>query len=97
MALTNHMLQHMENNNNVAANVPAVNPQFQGLAEFQTMQPPTFHGEYNPTAVENWLIKIEKIFEVVVRTDDHKVTYATYMLVGKAKHWWRGALALLQA
>ena len=34
MALTNRMLQHMETNNNVVVNIPTVNPQFQGLAEF---------------------------------------------------------------
>ena len=44
VALTNHMLQHMENNNNVAANILVVNPQFQGLVEFQRMQPQTFRG-----------------------------------------------------
>ena len=64
------MLQHMENNNNVATNVATVNPQFQGLAKFQRMQSPTFHEEYNPTAAENWLMKIKKIFEVMVYTDD---------------------------
>ena len=37
VALTNRRLQHMENNNNVATNVPTLNPQFQGLAEFQRM------------------------------------------------------------
>ena len=35
MALTSRMLQHIENhNNNVAANISTVNPQFQGLTEF---------------------------------------------------------------
>ena len=61
------------------------------------MQLPSFHREYNLTAAKNWLMKIEKIFEVVACTDDQKVAYITYMLVGEAKHWWRGAHALLQA
>ena len=41
-------------------------------------------------------MKIEKIFDVMVCADDQKVTYATYMLVSEAKHWWRGAHALLR-
>ena len=93
MALTNLMLQHMENNN-VVANVPTVNPQFQRQV---LMQPPTFRGEYNPTAAKNWLMKIERIFKVMICTNDHNDTYGTYKLVDEAEHWWRGACALLQA
>ena len=42
-------------------------------------------------------MKIEKIFEVLTCTNNQKATYATYMLVGEAEHWWRGARALLCA
>ena len=40
---------------------------------------------------------MEKIFEAMACTDEHKVTYATYMLVGEAKYWWKCTKALLQA
>ena len=53
---------------NVVANVLAINLQFQGLSEFQRMQPPSFCVEYNPTIAENWQMKIEKIFKVLTCT-----------------------------
>ena len=56
------------------------------MAEFQSMQLPSFYGEYNPTVAKNWLIKKEKIFEVLNCTNNQKITNATYMLAGEAKH-----------
>ena len=105
MTLTNMILQHLEENGGrngngnghgaVNSDVLRLNPQLYGLIEFKNMQPPLFRGEYNPDVAENQLMHIEKIFEVMACTDEQKVTYATYMLVCKAKHWWKGTKALV--
>ena len=105
--LTNRMLQYLEENRGQNGNgnchvvgngdVLGLNPQFYGLTEFKKMHPLLFRGEYNPTIDESWLMHIEKKFEAMVCTDEQKVTYAAYMLVGEAKHWWKGTKALLQA
>ena len=66
-----------------------MNPQFLGLTElFKKMQLPPFRGKYNPTIAKSWLKQVEKIFEAVACTDEQKVTYATYMPISEAEHWW---------
>lgn len=40
---------------------------------------------------QHWLSKVEKIFTVMGFYEEHKVTYATYMLSGEAEDWWKFA------
>lgn len=40
---------------------------------------------------QHWLSKVEKIFTVMGFYEEHKVTYATCMLSGEAKDWWKFA------
>lgn len=35
-----------------------------------------------------WVIHLEEIFQVIDCNEEHKVTLATFMLRGEAKHWW---------
>ena len=38
---------------------------------------------------EDWISRMEKIFEYLQCTDEQKVRYATFMLERDAEHWWR--------
>ena len=35
-----------------------------------------------------WLAEVEKIFKVMGCPEEHKVNYATFLLVGEAENWW---------
>ena len=50
------------------------------FGEFHKQNPPTFDREPDPMAVENWLLKIEKLLRALKCTDAQKVMYATFAL-----------------
>lgn len=105
VTLTNQVLQLLEeknkaNGNNNGGNnrdILRVNPQVYGLPEFKKAQPPPFQGGYNPVIVEGWLMQMEMIFKTMAYTEEQRIAYATYMLVGEVEYWWRRAKALLEA
>lgn len=59
--------------------------------------PPQFHGEYNPEAIELWIQEIKKIFVAIYCREDRKVTYASFMLVGRTEAWQKNKQRLLEA
>ena len=63
--------------------------------DFLNLRPPTFKGSTNATDAEEWIDKIERIFELMRRevTEDEKVDYATYTLQGEALNWWKAVKA----
>ncbi|XP_057953308.1 uncharacterized protein LOC131147763 [Malania oleifera] len=52
------------------------------------MNPLEFSGGADPTVAENWMQEIEKILTVLHYTDEKRVLYTTYKLIGEAKRWW---------
>nr|POF10405.1 hypothetical protein CFP56_56359 [Quercus suber] len=48
--------------------------------QFHKQNLPTFDGEPNPMASENWLLKMEKLLRALECTDAQKVVYATFAL-----------------
>nr|KYP67766.1 hypothetical protein KK1_024118 [Cajanus cajan] len=74
------------NNNNRAGVAP------NWLDQFQQNHPPTYKGGYDLDAAMNWLIEIEKIFNVMDCPLAQKVKLATFMLTADAHFWWEGAL-----
>ena len=50
------------------------------FGEFHKQNPPTFDGELDPMAVENWLLKMEKLLSAFECTDAQKMVYATFAL-----------------
>ena len=50
------------------------------FGEFHKQNSPTFNGEPDPMAAENWLLKIEKLLRALGCTDAEKVMYATLAL-----------------
>lgn len=66
------------------------------LNEFRRQDPPKFKGEHDPDKADLWLQEIEKIFEILHCTDNAKVEYATYLMIGEAEYWWRGAKKMME-
>ena len=59
------------------------------IEQFKKLSPPSFSGEPDPMVAEQWMMRMEKIFDVLNCPDDKKVSLATFMLEGEAEHWWR--------
>ena len=47
-------------------------------------------------AVENWLLKMEKLLRALEYTDAQKLVYATFAIQGFAERWWTGNECLLR-
>ncbi|XP_057471994.1 uncharacterized protein LOC130760633 [Actinidia eriantha] len=45
-------------------------------------------GATDPLVAEEWLKKLDTIFEVMEVTDEQKLLLATFMLRGEARNWW---------
>ena len=59
------------------------------MEQFKKLNPPSFKGTPNPTEAENWVMQMEKMFDVLKCTDEQRVLFGTFMLEGEAEHWWR--------
>ena len=59
--------------------------------DFLNLKPPAFPGTTNPAVAEEWLKKMERIFQIMRRdiSDEEKVDFATYMLQDEALNWWQ--------
>ncbi|GFZ19560.1 hypothetical protein Acr_28g0002650 [Actinidia rufa] len=56
--------------------------------QFMKLNPPEFVGAIDPLVAEEWLKKLDAIFEVMEVTDEQKLILATFMLRGEAINWW---------
>jgi hypothetical protein len=56
--------------------------------KFLKLDPPTFAGKPDPDAAENWILEIERVFQVLTVPEDKKTLYGTFRLLGAARHWW---------
>uniref|UniRef100_A0A151UES5 CCHC-type domain-containing protein n=2 Tax=Cajanus cajan TaxID=3821 RepID=A0A151UES5_CAJCA len=67
------------------------------LAEFRKCHPPQFKGEADPEVADHWICELEKIFAVLGCSQERRLAYVVYMLIGEAEHWWRGTHHMLTA
>ncbi|XP_027343160.1 probable protein S-acyltransferase 6 [Abrus precatorius] len=51
--------------------------------------PPKFEEGFNPKGAQRWLADVEKVFNAIKCREEHKVSYATYLLCGEAEDWWK--------
>ncbi|XP_057972683.1 uncharacterized protein LOC131160793 [Malania oleifera] len=58
------------------------------IEQFTKMKHPDFLGRVDPTIAENWVHEMEKIHTVLRCTNEQKVLYATFKLIGEAERWW---------
>lgn len=49
----------------------------------------SFNGSVEPLKAGSWFVKFERIFDVMKRSEDDKLSFATFMLKDKAYHWWQ--------
>ncbi|XP_057461053.1 uncharacterized protein LOC130751444 [Actinidia eriantha] len=56
--------------------------------QFMKLNPPEFMGATDPLVAEEWLKKLDIIFEVMEVTDEQKLLLATFMFRGEARNWW---------
>ena len=59
------------------------------IKKFQQLKPLTFQGTPNPMAKKSQLLGIERVFEVLPCTDEHKMTFVTFTFEGAALVWWQ--------
>jgi hypothetical protein len=59
------------------------------LEKFVKLGPTTFRGDPDATKAELWIEEMEKILETMRCSDEQKVTFASFKLVGAAEYWWR--------
>ena len=62
---------------------------------FRKLGPPVFKGTTDPFEAEAWVKRMEKLFTTMGCIDDRRVTFATFMLEGKAGVWWTEEQRLL--
>lgn len=55
-----------------------------------------FDGKVNEVDANNWIERLEKIFNVVSRTKQQKVEFTTYNLLDMANGWWKFTRGLIQ-
>ncbi|XP_058111234.1 uncharacterized protein LOC131254261 [Magnolia sinica] len=60
--------------------------------EFRQHDPPRFKGELDPFVVEVWHTKIARIFYTIQCPTDQRVSLATFLLLGEARHWWSSVM-----
>ncbi|KAF7811920.1 putative TIR-NBS-LRR resistance protein [Senna tora] len=68
----------------------------QALNQFRKYNPPEFDGKFDVQKAETWLMKMEKIFDILEVTDYQKVILATFTFTDEAEHWWRNTKGVLQ-
>ncbi|KZV21158.1 hypothetical protein F511_31638 [Dorcoceras hygrometricum] len=67
------------------------------LANFQWMDPPTFHGVEGGRTAEGWLEHMVGLFDRMQFEDKMRISLATYQLREQARRWWRNAsLAMIE-
>ncbi|KAI0502055.1 hypothetical protein KFK09_017000 [Dendrobium nobile] len=60
------------------------------LQMFHKLKPPLFKGAVGPQAAEDWIMRVEKIFDSMQCPGNRKVPLAVFMLESEAERWWIG-------
>ncbi|XP_057972732.1 uncharacterized protein LOC131160871 [Malania oleifera] len=65
------------------------------IEKFTKMNAQAFSRAVDPAVAKNWMQEIEKVLTVLHCTDEQRVLYAMYKLIGEAEIWWM-AMKLLE-
>ncbi|KAI0520121.1 hypothetical protein KFK09_007592 [Dendrobium nobile] len=60
------------------------------LQMFHKLKPPLFKGGVGPQAAEDWILRVEKIFDSMQCPGNRKVPLAVFLFEGEAERWWIG-------
>jgi len=58
------------------------------ICKFNKLKPPKFHGGAHPLIYEEWMRRLESLFEVMECQERFEVALAMYQFKGEAEHWW---------
>ena len=59
------------------------------VEKFRKRFPPEFHGIEDPAIADEWVVQMEKIYEVFKCTGVQQVQLAAHMLRRAAERWWK--------
>jgi hypothetical protein len=65
------------------------------LKDFYSHHSKSFDRKGDHTSAENWLNDVEEFLATLGCTNEQKVAYATYKLIGEAKRWWQDKKVVL--
>ena len=65
--------------------------------QFMKLNPPEFVGATDPLIAEEWVKKLNAIFEVMGVIEEQKLSLATFMLKGWARNWWEAMRRMMNA
>ena len=59
------------------------------VEKFRKRFPPEFHGIEDPAVADEWVVQMEKIYEVFKCTGIQQVQLVAHMFRGVAERWWK--------
>ena len=63
------------------------------MREFEKRNPPSFSGDQGPLATEDWLQRINRIFDFILLEDNAtRINAASLMFMNEALQWWNCTL-----
>ena len=88
-AITTLMAQQM-------ANGHGNGDEYMRFSDFCKANPPSFRGAYDPDAANEWIKEMEKIFSILICTEEQKVSFVAFMLKVDTMFWWNDTRNLLE-
>ena len=58
------------------------------ICQFNELKPPKFQGGSDPLKYEEWMRRMENLFEIMECPVRYKVALTTYQLEGEVEYWW---------
>lgn len=85
--------QYLVNNIAIQENVKqerGAGDRVEQIMRIRKLSPPSFNGSSDHVEAYEWIVSLEKIFEILECSDDElRVSTAIFMLEGPAYNWWR--------
>ena len=58
------------------------------ICQFNKLKPPKFQGGTDPLKYDEWIRKLENLFEIMECPDQYKVALVIYQFEGEVEYWW---------
>ena len=65
------------------------------LEKFKKLHPTEFAGTIDPSAADEWLKGVERVFRILEIEEEQKLRLATFSLAGEALVWWENTERIL--
>jgi len=57
------------------------------ICQFNKLKPPMFQGGTDPLKYEEWMCRLENLFEIMECPDRYKMALATYQFESEVEYW----------